>query len=415
MQRDEDASSGKAGDPTSLALLGEIGPRTRSQELDTLRSLPEETQAFVLSRLVALHAYDELAQPTAKDAERLAATIGIKRTNFMRLLSRLRQHGLDALIPHRRVAPRVSKSREGLPAAAEKALAVVLAEEPMASLSDIARRVRSMLSDDQMPVASMLRRRVYAARQAGAEGPAAAALNRPDAVFGRKIVIGGTPSDIRIDRGIELGDQRLQSCFLGLVVDVETRLIVGAGLSPHPEEALAGAILDVQAFLRRMTIGEAAVSSKPPRIVTGRREDDARGDITDVEDDAGYRDAYPDFSVPEVLQGRSTRLLFRMIGDSLGRISLRERDSRSQNTDEGFGLKFEDARRHVREEVDAWNYRILCTRARVRADAAPEVVARRLREWSSRKEPSFWAGDLQSASIFQSHDAIRSAVHGVPD
>lgn len=400
----DDSSSREA-----LDLLGEIGPNTRAQEIDTLRSLTKETRQFVLSRLFALHAYSELAQPTAKDAERLAATIGIKRTNFMRLLSRLREHGLDALIPHRRVAPRGSKSRDGLPSAAEKALADVLTDDPMASLSKIAQRLRSLLDGHEMPAESMLRRRVYAARQAGAGGPAAAALNRADAVFGREMMMGATPTDILIDRGVEFGDQRFQSCLLGLVIDVETRLVVGAGLSPHPELALAGAIIDVQAFLARMTIGKVAVSSKPPRIVRGAREDDPLENVADMDDDA-----YAYYSVPEVLQGRSTRLLFRIIGDRLGQISLRERGSRSRRIDEDSGLKFDDARRRVREEVDAWNYRVLCTRAGVRPEAGEEIKARRLRQWSSGEEPLFGARDICPMGIQLDHDAIRSAVHERP-
>lgn len=394
-----------------LALLGAYGPHGYERELRALRRLPEAQQRQILMRLGSLHAYAELSTPSYHQAEHFAAQIGMRRANFLRLLERLSEHGpVDALARHRHVKRRASSARDGCSDAVEKVLASVLSRDPIATLGDVMAALNGNLPSAEVPHASTIRRRLSAVRQADVDEPFATAMVRRDAVFGRSVVKCCSPTDVVARPGVGSTFGRIATCYLGLVLDVETRLVIGAGLHPEPEKALAGAVRDVAAFLATMVVADLPVHPDLVRHLRSIIEEGSDERVivslspppsTRTEDAPVWR-RYTD---------SGTRWLFRMVGDRLGEVGFVSEGAARSMPLRGGAWDMEVATEFVREEVDDWNYRLLCSRLGLRPEGGAGLVAKRMTDWSrARGSMDGSAADFLRGTYYEPGE-VEASVH----
>lgn len=365
-----------------LALLGAYGPNGYERELRALRRLPEAQQRQILTRLSSLHAYAELSAPSYHHAEKFAAEIGMRRANFMRLLKRLCEHGpVDGLAKHRHVKRRASFARDGCSDDVEKVLASVLSHDPIATLGDVMAALGRNLPSEAVPHASTIRRRLSAVRQADVGEPFATVLVRREAVFGRSVVKCCSPTDVVARPGVGSPFGTIATCYLGLVLDVDTRLVIGAGLHPKPDTALAGAIRDVAAFLATMVVADLPVHPDLVRhvrsIVDEGSEEWAVASLPPSPSERMERG-----SIWRRYRDSGSRWLIRIVGDRLGEVGFVSEGAARRMPFRRGTWDMETAKEFVREEVDDWNFHLLCARLGLRPEGGPGLVAKRMTDWS---------------------------------
>jgi hypothetical protein len=109
--------------------------------------LPPAKKLIALQRLKALQAYDALDEPTTKDAQKAAKSIGVRLRRFYDLLTgwRSAERSPFALVPHQSSSgPRKSRLADGRVAQAiTTSIKELLATQPMAPPRSVIRHVRA--------------------------------------------------------------------------------------------------------------------------------------------------------------------------------------------------------------------------------------------------------------------------------
>jgi hypothetical protein len=185
---------------------------------------------------------------TSKDADRCAATIGVARQQFYRLVEKMKRIGpVRGLTPGFQNVRRRSSVRSGLGDIVEKVLAAILREDPYAGTARVERLLRERLPPDAKPPSqSSLRRRLKILRSAGSRISDAH-------VFGEHLLV----DQSAINLPLYSEKKSAPYAIATLIIDKATKLIVGVAVS---SDALYGMDLS------------AALSSVPGHFLPGLKK-----------------------------------------------------------------------------------------------------------------------------------------------
>ena len=217
-------------------------------EFRALMALPPERQNVIFQRLQVIDEYlNRWEHQTTAHADEAAERLGMKRRNFYKLLDKLRRFGPVRGLSKSYRAHLPAPSALGLSEAAERAIAKIMREDATAPLGKLQAAVEAATpKTEKAPSATAIRRRVNALRAPGGWfeqiGP-----NRKERVFGQAIVVDQTAVSLLIE-----GPSGLEYAVPTLIVDRETRLIIGLGLG-NPSEGARGLEQALEDAERRQT------------------------------------------------------------------------------------------------------------------------------------------------------------------
>lgn len=351
------------------------------EELAVLARQPADKQHIVEQRLGVIDSYLNRSPQTTGDADFAAAQIGVGRRQFYSLVSKLRELGPSrALTPGFRNVLRAAPSRDGLDEPAEGAIRDILKAEPEARLSRIEAYVRQVCDSAGagFPGGSAIKRRVHVLRQSvdfAAPGD-----------FGARLVIDQVPLEL----SVSVGDKSTLS-IITLIIDRETRLIAGAGLTAVEKNGLGlnAAVMDFAKRRERFLASQIPVAEAikeltwvlPPGMQFFNEKIEQSFEV--------WR--RPHFEFVGHPATRHGEWIMRLIGDRLGPFAFR----RLAKFDRGLplsttpGISLEDARRLVSSAIDQWN------EPRLAAAASAKALDSTIRDWRLRKV----ARELNRASI----------------
>lgn len=320
-------------------------------EIALLISLPAAKQQIVLDRLAVMDRYLSQPQPTVEEAEKAAASLGMAKRNFYRLLSKLKELGpVRGLSPKFRNSPAAFPVHSGLSELAEEVVRAFVTGDSNLKMTDMIELVmdRSRQAGEAPPSAATIRRRVEVLRR---EGLAV----RHDARLGRRIVIDQVTIDlpVRFPAGVE----RPIATF---IIDRDTLVILGAGLA---QSKAAGA--GFQRALRDLERGRLADLADLTAIPFAKQIEgidwvvdqglDSR--VAMVERDSRLLTPTLDFSIHLGGQRRSGKLLTKLLGDRLGTLQfmLKPRVTRLAESPETPTIDARTATNILSAQISIWN------------------------------------------------------------
>lgn len=250
------------------ALLGDYSPATAAWELEMLDRLSQEDQDLVLRRVDVLTDYLAIQKPSAADADAAAERLGIKRSNFYRLLARYKQKGaLLGISPHVRIK---SGSKWGEGAQHHEQLRKLMREHPDAPLSFYMEKIEEHLvttKGSRAPSMSTLRRwvsEIRAPTKSPPRAPAARLREEIKPVVGRSLLID------QIGVKVGLHDSGWGETLIAtFVIDRDSRLIAGIGFGKADDNGtgLFAALKDSNVFWYQPMIGSMNTISRPEQII----------------------------------------------------------------------------------------------------------------------------------------------------
>lgn len=362
----------------------------------TFWALSAANQDAVLQRLKVLDEYLGLPEPTAGDAARMAASLGMSERNFYRLVGKLRDHGpVAGLAPNFRLRQRPSAAADGLGEVADVTLERILETAEDARWKDVVEEVLAACRSAgvEPPSAAAIRRRLLALR---AEGRLREAGER---IFGEAWLLDQTAITLTTT-----SDQGVEYVVVTLLIDRQTKLIGGVGL-PDQQAPLSGVVSAlVDAWSR---VPEFA--SVDLNVATRLR--DFRWVTPEGVNISGFMLRYGVTSTPGRGPRRHGEAIFRLIGNRLGPYTLLIRSTASpQIVDEQLAtepLPLAKAEEVVRHAVGKWNEGILQQMKSGRARGARQM---RLVEIMRKMTEAFLPVlDASSAAIL--NDAERRAAN----
>lgn len=247
-----------------LGLLGRYSPTTAEWERREILALAEDVREVILRRLDVLDRYLAGSSRTTADADAAAEALGIPRSNLYRMLKRYQQAGaLLGLAPHARIKRPARRAGEGYDFSSE--ITRLLRENPKAKLGFFVDRLDEISTgmDGARPPSRISIQRHIAEFRSHTAAPTRRSAAIADPVFGRDLLIDACLLGVTPDE--ESFGPRLGVAF---VVDLDTRLVIGAGLgrAANLQLALRGALADTDAFWDAPLIGSFPTRKLPERV-----------------------------------------------------------------------------------------------------------------------------------------------------
>jgi len=324
-----------------------------------------EKQAIVSERLLVLDAYLTTENPSVADVDTAALKLGISRRQFYRLLTKFRSDGpVRGLLPGLQQVRRSSAARDGLADPFEAILIEELRSNPDIKIAQLARLLTDQAQKHgiEPPTEWKLRHRIHALRADGIVGD--------KANFGFAMLV----DQITLNLPVRVAETA-KYCAVTLILDRQTRIIAGAGVTVTDGFAsgLAGALGD---FLRRAPDFEEAgfpVASKLNELIWVAPPDLAEDEIARLRNEMS---ANP--SVVEVIYRRQGDRVMRLVGDKLGIFNFRTRTELGIDVENvsDSGVDLEDAATAVGIAVDAWNKNLVLNLPKVKPDERPKHLKR---------------------------------------
>lgn len=302
--------------------------------------LPTAKRAVTVKRLEALTAYDELREPTSKQAAEAAEKLGLGLRRFYDLLSNWRENDRSphVLVPYQALSG-VRKSRLSDQAVAGSLRAIIddfLAERPTAPPSAVIRHVRDEWDrPEKLPSDVTIRNFLERALQERRAAPGTLTISLTGAVedettasrFGEVIVIDHTaPSDLIL--AYEDG----AAPTITLAIDLWSGAPIGAVATDDYPAAEAVVLALENAADRVYDLGDGEHAVKP-RIVLASTFDSGWTELREALLDEGY----------DLIERRDSTLHHggltkRIIGPTLGELQLQpkaasRREARGQEVD----------------------------------------------------------------------------------
>ncbi len=245
-----------------LELLGRFSASTAEWERREFATLPKDTQALVLHRLDVLDRYLALSKPKVSDADAAAEAISIPRSNFYRMLSRYKEGGaVLGLVPHARVKRPAMQAGKAF----EADLTRLVREHPTERLAFFEKALEAVARKHgtRPPSRVTIQRRIAELRATTAAPPHARSSVSANPVFGRQLLVD------QCLLGVPVADDASKPRLgIAVVLDVDTRLLLGVGLGPAglPQKILAGAVADTDAFWEERLLGSFPTRALPERV-----------------------------------------------------------------------------------------------------------------------------------------------------
>lgn len=342
-------------------------PASADEDEMAFLSLPDHKRQAVIERLRVLDEYLDLPEPTVARVDEAAAKLGVARRTFYHLLGKLREHGaVKGLAPGYRVKQRPSVAKDGMGEVPERVLSQILRADPEAPLGQVYRAISQACRAEgaEEPNEAEVRLRLHELRR---RGRSTAGQGTP---VGRSLLIDQSP----IDLALIFFERRIQA-IATLIVDRETKLILGVGIAPADggSDGLTSAIRNAVAeVIPRFSVDGVKFADRieevefvvPPGLEGLGEQWLASSTITNSDVHLKVVDRRPK---------RHGFALVRLMGDRLGIHSFRTRtpvDPKSSAT-WPIAHRPEDALTVVRYAAEAWNRPIL---RKVAVTASPETV-----------------------------------------
>lgn len=340
-------------------------------ELALLSKQPEGKRLIFEERLRAIDRYLQKPDPSVFDVDEAAASVGVSRRQFYRLLTKMRRLGpVRGLLPSLHNVVRSSAATEGLAEPIEAVLIREMTKDPTIKIAQLESLVFArceQLGVDR-PSEWKLRRRIHALRASG--------LAASNIEFGGSLVVDQIALDLPVRH---LG----ANYYVGvtLIIDRNTRLIAGA--SATVGDGIGLSIRQALADMSRRTVGFSAskllVATKLERltwVVPPGLEDYAEA-VSEVSTDGRWM---ADVEIIGKGSRRHGELILRLLGDRLGIYGFRTRaelGTDAERAPAGNAESLDFASKVIGHCVESWNRKVLQSR-RASTSTPDSLAARRL-------------------------------------